>query len=197
MAGNSLLDRFRIFRRPIIVGACAINARRRSRAAIPIAGTAGARSDGSAAAAVRALALAALMKDGAQRGKRRVIAVETLSKSGLSMGVPVARRLRAAGRRLVSAPRQCLIEAEFDARDLQRSALYLGTLIQRHRGFFGPCAAQPRRCGRRNGVFRADDRRIAWPFGAGRDSALRTCPRSRASRRRGSGVGANRGCTRQ
>jgi hypothetical protein len=60
----------------------------------------------------------------------------------------VARRLRAAGRRLVSAPRQCLIEAEFDARELQRSALYLGTLIWRHRGFFGPCAAQPRRCGR-------------------------------------------------
>src|ERR1700719_4582330 len=76
-----------------------------------------------------------------RRGKRRFIAVETLSKSGLSMGVPlverltslsnslrrcawaeaqgpgrhsVARRLRAAGRRLVSAPRQCLIEAEFD-----------------------------------------------------------------------------------
>jgi len=62
MAGNSLLDRFRIFRRPIIVGACAITTRRRSRAAIPIAGTAGARSDGSAAAAV--LVLAALMKDG-------------------------------------------------------------------------------------------------------------------------------------
>jgi hypothetical protein len=61
MAGNSLLDRFRIFRRPIIVGACAITARRRSGAAIPIAGTVGARSDGSAAAAV--LALAALMKD--------------------------------------------------------------------------------------------------------------------------------------
>src|ERR1700730_12730339 len=34
MAGNSLLDRFRIFRRPIIVGAFAITARRRSRAAI-------------------------------------------------------------------------------------------------------------------------------------------------------------------
>ena len=29
----------------------------------------------------------------------------------------------------MSAPRQCLIEAEFDARELQRSALYLGTLI--------------------------------------------------------------------
>jgi hypothetical protein len=91
MAGNSLLDRFRIFRRPIIVGACAITARRRSRAAIPIAGTAGARSDGSAAAAV--LALAALMKDGRDEAKRRVIAVETLSKSGLSMGVPLVERL--------------------------------------------------------------------------------------------------------
>ena len=102
----------------------------------------------------------------------------------------VARRLRAAGRRLVSAPRQCLIEAEFDAR--QRSALYLGTLIRRHRGFFGPCAAQPRRCGRRNGVFRADDRRIAWPFGAGRDCALGTYPRSRVARRGRSGVAAHR-----
>ena len=90
MAGNSLLDRFRIFRRPIIVGACAITARRRSRAAIPIAGTAGARSDGSAAAAV--LALAALMKDGT-RQTTRYRAVETLSKSGLSMGVPLVERL--------------------------------------------------------------------------------------------------------
>ena len=107
----------------------------------------------------------------------------------------VARRLRAAGRRLVSAPRQCLIEAEFDAR--QRSALYLGTLIRRHRGFFGPCAeAQLRRGGGRDGLFRADDRRTAWPFGAGRDCALRTYPRSRASRRRGPGVGANRSRTR-
>jgi hypothetical protein len=52
MAGNSVVDRFRIFRRAIIVGACAIKARRRrSGAAIPIAGTAGARSGGSAAAA--------------------------------------------------------------------------------------------------------------------------------------------------
>jgi hypothetical protein len=218
MAGNSLLDRFRIFRRPIIVGACAITARRRSRAAIPIAGTAGARSDGSAAAAV--LALAALMKDGTKQTRRyrRRDAQQKRAFDGRAVGrkadvieqLPeaiawaeaqgpgrhsVARRLRAAGRRLVSAPRQCLIEAEFDARVLQRSALYLGTLIRRHRGFFGPCAAQPRRCGRRNGVFRADDRRIAWPFGAGRDCALRTYPRSRASRRRGSGVGANRGCT--
>jgi hypothetical protein len=46
----------------------AITARRRSRAAIPIAGTAGARSDGSAAAAV--LALAALMKDGTRQTTR-------------------------------------------------------------------------------------------------------------------------------
>ena len=55
---------------------------------------------------------------------------------------------------------------------------------------------QLRRGGGRDGLFRADDRRTAWPFGAGRDCALRTYPRSRASRRRGPGVGANRSRTR-
>jgi hypothetical protein len=55
-------DRFRIFWRPIIFGACAITARRGSGAAIPIDGSAGARSDGSAAAAVPTLA--AILKDG-------------------------------------------------------------------------------------------------------------------------------------
>jgi hypothetical protein len=104
----------------------------------------------------------------------------------------VARRLRAAGRRLVSAPRQCLIEAEFDARVLQRSALYLGTLIRRHRGFFGPCAAQPRRCGRRNGVFRADDRRAPRAFGAWRHGALCARPQSHATRRGRSSVEPSR-----
>jgi hypothetical protein len=64
----------------------------------------------------------------------------------------VARSLRAAGRRLVAAPRQGLIEADLDARALRGSAPYLGTLIRRRRGFFDPCAAQPHRCGRRDGV---------------------------------------------
>ena len=91
MAGNSLLDRFRIFRRPIIVGACAITARRRSRAAIPIAGTAGARSERIRRGG--GTGSSGLNERWARRGKRRVIAVETLSKSGLSMGVPLVERL--------------------------------------------------------------------------------------------------------
>ena len=70
MAGNSLLDRFRIFRRPIIVGACAIWIRRGG----------GTGSSG-------------LNERWTRRGKRRFIAVETLSKSGLSMGVQLVEWL--------------------------------------------------------------------------------------------------------
>jgi hypothetical protein len=91
MAGNSLLDRFRIFRRPIIVGACAITARRRSRAAIPIAGTAGARERRIRRGG--GTGSSGLNERWTRRGKRRFIAVETLSKSGLSMGVPLVERL--------------------------------------------------------------------------------------------------------
>jgi hypothetical protein len=108
----------------------------------------------------------------------------------------VARSLRAAGRRLVAAPRQGLIEADFDARALRGSAPYLGTLIRRHRGFFGPCAAQPHRCGRRDGVFRADDRRTAWPFGARRDRAAHISQIHAAGHSR-SGFSANRGRARR
>jgi integrase len=75
MAGNSLVDRFRIFRRPIIVGACAITARRRrSGAAIPTAGTAGARSGGPEGKQRRFLSLdeigqlGAVLRDAGEEG---------------------------------------------------------------------------------------------------------------------------------
>jgi integrase len=75
MAGNSLVDRFRIFRRAIIVGACAITARRRrSGAAIPTAGTAGARSGGPEGKQRRFLSLdeigqlGAVLRDAGEEG---------------------------------------------------------------------------------------------------------------------------------
>ena len=90
MAGNSLLDRFRIFRRPIIVGACDYGTPQIS------GGDPDCRHRWGAERRIRrggGTGSSGLNERWARRGKRRVIAVETLSKSGLSMGVPLVERL--------------------------------------------------------------------------------------------------------
>ena len=108
----------------------------------------------------------------------------------------VARRLRAPGRGLVAAPRQCLVEAEFDARELQGSASYPGTPIRRHRGFFGSCTAQPRAAAAEMGFSELTNGGLLGHSVPG-VTALRTYPRLPAASRSRSGFSANRGRARR